>query len=133
MIDLGYERIIVFEDDIRFSISSATITDKMTDFRNMHAYCLENMRDLHTGTSLTTFLPNNTVLAEEKLLIRFEPEFLENMDSLYEELDRLKLDWDLVYLGRKILENVHEPFVEGSEFILRPDYTYWTLSYLLSR
>ena len=55
------------------------------------------------------------------------------MDSLYEELDRLKLDWDLVYLGRKILENVHEPFVEGSEFILRPDYTYWTLAYLLSR
>ena len=82
---------------------------------------------------MTTFLPNSTVLAEEKLLIRFEPEFLENMDSLYEELDRLKLDWDLVYLGRKILENVHEPFVEGSEFILRPDYTYWTLSYLLSR
>ena len=32
MIDLGYERIIVFEDDIRFSISSATITDKMTEF-----------------------------------------------------------------------------------------------------
>lgn len=80
MIDRGYERIIVFEDDIRF-----------------------------------------------------EPEFLENMDALYEELERLKLEWDLVYLGRKILEDVHEPFVDGSEFLLRPDYTYWTLSYLLSR
>ena len=34
MIDLGYERIIVFEDDIRFTISSATIsiTDEMTKF-----------------------------------------------------------------------------------------------------
>ena len=71
--------------------------------------------------------------AEEMLCVRFEPDFLDNMDGLYEELDRLKLDWDLVYLGRKILDNVHEPFVNGSEFLLRPDYTYWTLSYLLSR
>ena len=67
------------------------------------------------------------------LCVRFEPDFLDNMEALYEDLDRLKLDWDLVYLGRKILDNVHEPFVNGSEFLLRPDYTYWTLSYLLSR
>ena len=43
------------------------------------------------------------------------------------------MEWDLVYLGRKILEDVHEPFVDGSEFLLRPDYTYWTLAYLLNR
>ena len=48
-------------------------------------------------------------------------------------MNRLGLEWDLVYLGRKILEDVQEPFVDGSEFLLRPDYTYWTLAYLLSR
>ncbi len=63
---------------------------------------------------------------------RFEPEFLEKMDELHEELDRLKLEWDLVYLGRKIMERADESFVDGSRLLLRPDYTYWTLSYMLS-
>jgi collagen beta-1,O-galactosyltransferase len=65
--------------------------------------------------------------------IRFEQDFVKKMDAMYTELVRLRLDWDLVYLGRKILETADEKFLEGSDLLLRPDYTYWTLAYALNK
>ncbi len=47
------------------------------------------------------------------------------------EANELKLDWDLMYLGRKILRS-NETWVPGSKTFLYPDYTYWTLSYLIT-
>ena len=55
------------------------------------------------------------------------------VDHLYHELESLDLDWDLIFLGRKILWNTHEPWVEGSQVLVHVNYTYWTLAYMLSQ
>lgn len=36
------------------------------------------------------------------------------------------------YFGRKRLENVDEPFVDGSDILVKVGYSYWTLGYALS-
>ena len=37
-----------------------------------------------------------------------------------------------MYIGRKILHNSEEPWLEGSDQLVRVDYTYWTLAYILT-
>ncbi|KHN76405.1 Glycosyltransferase 25 family member [Toxocara canis] len=53
--------------------------------------------------------------------------------ELIDDLDRTALQWDLVYLGRKRLENVQENWVAGHRHLSTVGYSYWTLGYLLSR
>lgn len=36
------------------------------------------------------------------------------------------------YLGRKRLENIDEPYVQGSTILVEVGYSYWTLGYALS-
>lgn len=36
------------------------------------------------------------------------------------------------YLGRKRLEDNEEPWIEGSDYLVRAGYSYWTLGYALS-
>ena len=55
------------------------------------------------------------------------------VDNLYHELESLDLDWDLIFLGRKILWNTEEPWVKGSQVLVHVNYTYWTLAYMLSQ
>ena len=64
--------------------------------------------------------------------IKFEPFFISKLDYLKRELFELGDSWDLVFLGRKILHNSEEPWLEGSDQLVRVDYTYWTLSYVLT-
>ena len=64
--------------------------------------------------------------------IKFEPYFISKLEYLTSELFDLEGSWDLVFLGRKILHNSEEPWLEGSEQLVKVDYTYWTLSYLLT-
>ena len=64
--------------------------------------------------------------------IRFEPYFRQKLDQLHGEIDRLGLEWDLIYLGRKIMHNANEPWVDGSNMIAHVDYTYWTLAYIIT-
>ncbi|XP_012279221.1 glycosyltransferase 25 family member [Orussus abietinus] len=64
--------------------------------------------------------------------IRFEPYFRRKVNFIISELTRLDLDWDLVYLGRKRMQEQEEPMVEGSEFLVHAGYSYWTLGYMLS-
>jgi collagen beta-1,O-galactosyltransferase len=64
--------------------------------------------------------------------VRFEPYFRSKMQRLLAELETLKLEWDLVFLGRKILGSMTEPWLEKSEMLLHVNYTYWTLGYMLS-
>ena len=65
--------------------------------------------------------------------IKFEPFFVSKLEHLKQELTELGERWDLVFLGRKILHNSEEPWVKGSQQLVRVDYTYWTLAYLLTR
>ena len=50
--------------------------------------------------------------------IRFEPYFRAKVDHL-QHTELASLDWDLVFLGRKILWDVEEPWVQGSQVGLR--------------
>ena len=51
------------------------------------------------------------------------------MEELESKLDQ----WDLVYIGRKILHNSKEDLVADSEQLVYVDYTYWTLGYIITR
>lgn len=42
-------------------------------------------------------------------------------------------DLDFVYLGRKGLANASEPFLTGTDHLVHVDYSYWTLSYYITR
>ncbi|XP_075229791.1 glycosyltransferase 25 family member [Lycorma delicatula] len=74
---------------------------------------------------------NNVIVLEDD--VRFEPFFRQKVYSLLAELKKLQLKWDLVYLGRKRLQEVEEAAVPGSQYLVYPGYSYWTLGYLLSK
>ncbi|CAL1680358.1 unnamed protein product [Lasius platythorax] len=63
--------------------------------------------------------------------VRFEPFFRQKVNYVLAELFDLGIEWDLVYMGRKRLVKSESP-VEGSKFLLRAAYSYWTLGYILS-
>ncbi|XP_071636841.1 glycosyltransferase 25 family member isoform X1 [Temnothorax longispinosus] len=63
--------------------------------------------------------------------VRFEPFFRQKVDYVLAELSDLGIEWDLVYMGRKRLVK-SESLVEGSKFLVRAGYSYWTLGYILS-
>jgi len=65
--------------------------------------------------------------------IRFEPYFTSKLDALLKELKERRDDWDLVFLGRKRTKSADEPWLSGSQQLVHVDYTYWTLSYILSK
>lgn len=64
--------------------------------------------------------------------VRFEPFFRNKINFVLNELRRLNTNWDLVYLGRKRMQEQEEPLVEGSQFLVHAGYSYWTLGYILS-
>merc|ERR1711997_1060661 len=55
------------------------------------------------------------------------------MGHLMEELQSKLEQWELVYIGRKILHNSQEDWVGDSEQLVYVDYTYWTLGYIIRR
>ncbi|XP_057652350.1 glycosyltransferase 25 family member [Diorhabda carinulata] len=63
--------------------------------------------------------------------IRFEPFFRHKVQNVMAEVRKLP-DWDLVYFGRKRLQESEEPWVEGTNFLVHAGYSYWTLGYVLS-
>ena len=77
-------------------------------------------RDLHT-----------VLILEDD--IRFEAFFIQKLEYLMEELESKLDQWDLVYIGRKILHNSEEDWVGDSEQLVYVDYTYWTLGYIISK
>ncbi|XP_065188003.1 procollagen galactosyltransferase 1-like [Sycon ciliatum] len=62
---------------------------------------------------------------------KFEPGFNQRLIATLDEIEQLNLAWDLIYLGRKRLEGV-ENWVPGSKYLVTPNYSYWTVAYLLS-
>ena len=50
-----------------------------------------------------------------------------------EELTARREEWELVYIGRKILHNSEENWLEESTQLVYVDYTYWTLGYIITR
>ena len=64
--------------------------------------------------------------------IRFLPGFRMRFSEMVDEVKRLSLDWDLIYLGRKRLVRNGEALVSGTSHLVHPAYTYWTVGYMLS-
>ncbi|XP_063686182.1 procollagen galactosyltransferase 2-like [Bolinopsis microptera] len=65
--------------------------------------------------------------------VRFKPNFKSNLAAMMREVDDLGLDWDLIYLARKILYHSKEKWVPLSSRLVLPDYSYWTAGYLVSQ
>uniref|UniRef100_A0A8C6YJ80 Cerebral endothelial cell adhesion molecule n=1 Tax=Naja naja TaxID=35670 RepID=A0A8C6YJ80_NAJNA len=64
--------------------------------------------------------------------IRFEAYFKRRLLKLMHELERTQLDWELIYLGRKQVNEKEEAVAEIPNLVV-PEYSYWTLAYVLSR
>ncbi|KAJ8419001.1 hypothetical protein AAFF_G00005000 [Aldrovandia affinis] len=66
--------------------------------------------------------------------VRFEPRFKKRLMAIMENMKQTKLDWDLMYVGRKRMQ-VKQPerSVEGVNNLVEADYSYWTLGYALSQ
>ncbi|ELU06820.1 hypothetical protein CAPTEDRAFT_153006 [Capitella teleta] len=64
--------------------------------------------------------------------VRFGLYFKTKLFSTLAEADELDIKWDLMYLGRKVLDYKKESYVEGSESLVWPYYTYWTVGYALT-
>lgn len=63
--------------------------------------------------------------------IRFESFFKAKVEHVMAELQQIP-NWDLVYFGRKKLQDQDEPWVVGSNYLVEVGYSYWTLGYALS-
>lgn len=64
--------------------------------------------------------------------ILFDTYFRDRLVVLLEEADQIG-GWDLIYLGRKRLQNQEEKFVAGSQLLVLPSYSYWTLGYIITQ
>ncbi|XP_051963838.1 procollagen galactosyltransferase 2-like [Xyrauchen texanus] len=66
--------------------------------------------------------------------VRFEPRFKGRLQTIMKDVEKAKLDWDLVYVGRKRMQVAKpEVSVEGVNNLVEADYSYWTLGYALSQ
>ena len=65
--------------------------------------------------------------------VRFKPNFKSHLAVTMREVQDLELDWDLIYVSRKILHYKNEKWVPLSSRLVKPHYSYWTAAYLLSQ
>jgi collagen beta-1,O-galactosyltransferase len=63
--------------------------------------------------------------------IKFEHYFNEQAKRLLDEARKIG-GWDLIYFGRKRLQETDEPWVKGSDYMVKAGYSYWTLGYLIT-
>ncbi|WKY02060.1 hypothetical protein Q1695_015797 [Nippostrongylus brasiliensis] len=64
--------------------------------------------------------------------LRFSNEGLERIKEVLEDLDESKMEWDLIYLGRKKQADQMEVWVKDHRHLSTVGYSYWTLGYILS-
>ncbi|VDN02504.1 unnamed protein product [Thelazia callipaeda] len=65
--------------------------------------------------------------------LRFHVNTTDFLAELLQDLDSSKIDWDLIYLGRKILRGDDERWLPNHRHLTTVSYSYWTLGYLLSQ
>ncbi|KIH43835.1 LPS glycosyltransferase, partial [Ancylostoma duodenale] len=64
--------------------------------------------------------------------LRFTEDGLERVKEVLEDLDGSKMEWDLIYLGRKKQADQEETWVTQHRHLSTVGYSYWTLGYILS-
>uniref|UniRef100_A0A8C8DY93 procollagen galactosyltransferase n=1 Tax=Oryzias sinensis TaxID=183150 RepID=A0A8C8DY93_9TELE len=66
--------------------------------------------------------------------LRFEVFFKRRLQALLQEVTTHRLDWDLIYIGRKRMQvDRPEKSVPNIHNLVEADYSYWTLAYILSK
>ncbi|XP_030286984.1 LOW QUALITY PROTEIN: procollagen galactosyltransferase 1-like [Sparus aurata] len=120
-----------------------------TDIESMEIKMLPGYKDPYHGRPLTKgelgcFLSHYNIWKEildrglkTSLVIeddlRFEVFFKRRLQTLLQEVTTQKLDWDLIYIGRKRMQVDHpETSVPNIHNLVEADYSYWTLGYMLS-
>uniref|UniRef100_A0A8P4FZS8 procollagen galactosyltransferase n=1 Tax=Dicentrarchus labrax TaxID=13489 RepID=A0A8P4FZS8_DICLA len=120
-----------------------------TDIESMGIKMLPGYKDPYHGRPLTKgelgcFLSHYNIWKEivdrglqTSLVIeddlRFEVFFKRRLQALLQEVTTHKLDWDLIYIGRKRMQVDHsETPVPNIHNLVEADYSYWTLGYMLS-
>ena len=63
--------------------------------------------------------------------IRFEPFFRRRAYGVLADARRIG-GWDLIYFGRKRLQEEDEKWIDGSEYLVKAGYSYWTLGYVIT-
>ena len=62
--------------------------------------------------------------------VRFDPFFKSKLERVF---SNRSFDWDLIYLGRKLMRPDEENFDEiFQDFLVKPSYSHWTVAYALS-
>ncbi|XP_077053867.1 procollagen galactosyltransferase 1 [Siphateles boraxobius] len=65
--------------------------------------------------------------------LRFEIFFKRRLQNLMHEIQSQRLDWDLIYIGRKRMQvDRPEKSVPRIHNLVEADYSYWTLGYMIS-
>ncbi|KAF7695615.1 procollagen galactosyltransferase 2 precursor [Silurus meridionalis] len=110
---------------------------------------MPNYKDPYSGRVLTRgeigcFLSHHSIWTQmvEKGLqrvlvleddVRFEPRFKRRLQTIMQDVEKVQLDWDLIYVGRKRMQVAQpELSVDGVNNLVEADYSYWTLAYALS-
>uniref|UniRef100_A0A8C5MHE2 procollagen galactosyltransferase n=1 Tax=Leptobrachium leishanense TaxID=445787 RepID=A0A8C5MHE2_9ANUR len=66
--------------------------------------------------------------------VRFELQFKNRLMKLMSDIEETRLDWDLIYIGRKRMQVERpEKAVPNVMYLVEADYSYWTLGYAISR
>ncbi|KAJ3604977.1 hypothetical protein NHX12_027028 [Muraenolepis orangiensis] len=123
--------------------------DRMLDIKLLGVDLLPGYEDPYSRRTLTKgevgcFLSHYFIWKEmvdlkmDKVLVfeddvRFQANFKRRVLRLMEEVEQAKLDWDIIYLGRKQVKlDQEEAAVPGVHNLVQAGYSYWTLSYALS-
>uniref|UniRef100_A0A3B1IR18 Cerebral endothelial cell adhesion molecule n=1 Tax=Astyanax mexicanus TaxID=7994 RepID=A0A3B1IR18_ASTMX len=86
-----------------------------------HYYIWKEMVDMQLDKAL--------ILEDD---VRFQGNFKRRLRHLMEEVELAELDWDIIYLGRKQVNPSKEEPVQNVKNLVYVDYSYWTLSYIIS-
>ncbi|XP_051893217.1 procollagen galactosyltransferase 1 isoform X2 [Pristis pectinata] len=74
---------------------------------------------------------NTAVVFEDD--VRFEGHFKRKLKRLLNEIENVNLEWDLIYLGRKLVNPNQEEAVPNVRNLVVVEYSYWTLAYVISQ
>ncbi|XP_073439011.1 procollagen galactosyltransferase 2 isoform X1 [Dendrobates tinctorius] len=121
-----------------------------SQIKTLNIDVLPGYQDPYSGRTLTRgeigcFLSHYYVWKEvvdrglEKTLVieddvRFEYQFRSKLIKLMNDIEKVALDWDLIYIGRKRMQVKRpEKAVPNVLNLVEADYSYWTLGYAISQ
>ncbi|XP_023687650.1 procollagen galactosyltransferase 2 [Paramormyrops kingsleyae] len=103
-------------------ISRRTLTKGEVGCFLSHYYIWKEMVDMQL---------DKTLIFEDD--VRFQGNFKRRLMRLMEDVAKVELDWDIIYLGRKQVKPGELEQVENVKNLMVVDYSHWTLSYAISQ